>query len=79
LSFDIIIKQISCGDKHACFISGEALAFSVGSNEDGQLGVGDMALSLSSAPLLIEQLPKKYLPTLIKCGGSHSAVILNNG
>jgi hypothetical protein len=58
LSFDIIISQISCGDYHAAFISGEGFTFSVGKNTDGQLGVGDPSLTHSSAPLLIDSLPK---------------------
>ena len=35
LSFDIIIKQISCGDFHAAFISGDGFVFSVGRNTEG--------------------------------------------
>lgn len=32
LSFDIIIKQISCGSTHAGFISGDYFVFCVGNN-----------------------------------------------
>jgi len=35
LSFDVIIKSISCGDYHACFITSDGLAFAIGSNEEG--------------------------------------------
>ncbi len=56
LSFDVIINQISCGDHHAAFISGDGLLFSFGRNIEGQLGVGDTSLIKSSAPLLVDAL-----------------------
>ena len=63
LSFDIIISKISCGDFHASFISGDGFVFSVGRNTEGQLGVNDHSLKQSSAPLLVDSLPKgQYLP-----------------
>lgn len=58
MSFDILILQISCGDYHAAFISTEQLVFTVGNNSEGQLGVGDSTLKHSSAPLLLDTLPK---------------------
>jgi alpha-tubulin suppressor-like RCC1 family protein len=58
LSFDILIKQISCGENHAAFISGDSFVFCVGRNNEGQLGVGDPSLAKSSAPLLVDALPK---------------------
>lgn len=56
LSFDVIITQISCGDHHAAFISGDGYLFSFGRNTEGQLGVGDPSLVKSSAPLLVDSL-----------------------
>eukprot|EP00347_Sterkiella_histriomuscorum_P009585 403340643 len=81
LSFDIIIKQISCGENHAGFISGDSFVFCVGRNQEGQLGVGDPALFKSSAPLLVDGLPKDefQFPIQISCGGNHSAVVMKNG
>lgn len=35
LSFDILITQISCGDYHAAFISGDGFLFSFGKNSEG--------------------------------------------
>lgn len=58
LSFDVIISQVSCGDHHAAFISGDGFLFSFGRNTEGQLGVGDPTLVKSSAPLLVDQLQR---------------------
>ena len=59
LSFDVIINQISCGDHHAAFISGDGFLFSFGRNIEGQLGVGDPSLVKSSAPLLVDSLQRE--------------------
>lgn len=40
LSFDIIIKQISCGDEHLGFISSRGYVYTLGSNKEGRLGIG---------------------------------------
>ncbi|CDW78422.1 UNKNOWN [Stylonychia lemnae] len=81
LSFDIIIKQISCGENHAAFISGDSFVFCVGKNNEGQLGVGDPSLAKSSAPLLVDALPKdENLWTVqVSCGGNHTAAVMSNG
>jgi len=55
--------------------------FSVGRNSEGQLGVGDPALAKSSAPLLVEAIPKdeQLEPIQVSCGANHTAVLMNNG
>ena len=56
LSFDVLITQVSCGDHHAAFISGDGFLFSFGRNTEGQLGIGDPSLVKSSAPLLVDSI-----------------------
>ena len=80
LSFDILISSITCGNLHACFISGEGMVFSVGSNEYGQLGVADSQLKSSSAPLLVDYFSEIGVKaSMVKCGGFHTAAVLENG
>ena len=53
----------------------------MGSNSEGQLGVGDPALAKSSAPLLVEAIPKDEVqePVQVSCGANHTAVLMSNG
>ena len=54
-SFNIVIKQISCGDDHSAFVSLQGgLLYSMGSNSEGKLGVGDKTLKNSNVPCLVE-------------------------
>lgn len=53
LSFDILIKQVSCGGSHTLILSKQGELFSIGSNEYGQLGLNDRQLTFTTAPLLI--------------------------
>lgn len=43
--------------------------------------MGDPGLQKSSAPLLIDNIPKEdnLYPIKVSCGGNHSAALLNNG
>lgn len=78
----MIITQISCGDNHAAFISGDGFLFSFGRNLEGQLGVGDPSLAKSSAPLLVDSLQREDANIQIlqvSCGGNQTAVVYNNG
>ena len=79
LSFDIIISEIACGDYHSAFIAQDGSVFSMGCNSEGQLGVGDTTLPMSSAPLLIEGLPSGVRPKMIACGGEHTALVTKSG
>lgn len=78
----MIITQVSCGDHHAAFISGDGFLFSFGRNTEGQLGVGDQTLVKSSAPLLVDSLQRGDESSQImqvSCGGNQTAVILSSG
>ena len=55
-SFNILIKEIACGEEHSAFISSSGHVYSMGSNSDGRLGLGDRSLRQSSSPCLVEGL-----------------------
>jgi alpha-tubulin suppressor-like RCC1 family protein len=40
-SFNVIIRGLSCGEKHTAFITDSGDVFTIGCNEDGRLGIGD--------------------------------------
>ena len=54
--FDIVIKQISCGEEHSAFLAERGMIFTMGSNVDGRLGIGDKNIPYVSTPCLIESL-----------------------
>jgi X-linked retinitis pigmentosa GTPase regulator len=66
-SFNVLIKQISCGDEHSAFITGDGLIYTIGNNADGRLGVGDRALKFSSSPCLVE-VDTRIPASRISCG-----------
>ena len=56
LSFEVYITQIACGNAHSMFISRDGHLFAFGSNNEGQLGINDPQMRVSSAPLLVADL-----------------------
>ena len=54
LSFDLVIEQLSCGDNHVAFLTATRSAsqlFTLGSNDVGQLGIGDPEIKYSTYPV----------------------------
>ncbi|OMJ92190.1 hypothetical protein SteCoe_5062 [Stentor coeruleus] len=77
-SFNITIKEISCGEEHSAFISSSGHIYTMGSNTDGRLGIGSRSIKQSPSPCLVEELANtKALK--ISCGWGHTAVILESG
>lgn len=54
------------------------MIFTMGSNNEGRLGIGDKSIRNSSTPCLVEALIM-YKPIVISCGWGHTAVIMDNG
>ena len=56
-SFNILITEVSCGEDHTVFIAEAAgHVYSMGSNAEGKLGVGENTLRHSNVPCLVEGL-----------------------
>jgi len=77
-SFSVVIKAVSCGEEHTALITGTGQIFTVGSNSEGRLGLGDRALHQSSTPCLVEAL-SNLNAVKISCGWGHTAAVMNNG
>jgi X-linked retinitis pigmentosa GTPase regulator len=77
-SFNILIKDISCGEEHSGFISYSGHIYTMGSNADGRLGIGSRTIKQSPSPCLVEELGN-YNCVKISCGWGHTAVITENG
>ena len=80
LSFEVMISAVACGAQHSTFVSKDGLVFAFGSNADGQLGVDDKLVQVSSAPLLVSQLKNDGVAAaLVSCGGNHTAMLATDG
>ena len=54
--------------------------FTFGSNSEGQLGVDDRLVQVSSAPLLVSILKGQGVQAkTVSCGGHHTGVLTNEG
>jgi alpha-tubulin suppressor-like RCC1 family protein len=78
------ITNINCGMRHAAMISKEGELFMIGSNDCGQLGVGESTqnedLKVSDIPLLIHSLFfKGLIVDNVACGFSHTIATTKNG
>lgn len=77
-TFNVLIKEVSCGEEHAAFISNQGHVYTMGSNSDGRLGIDDKGLSYSSSPCLVIFL-SDLNPIKIACGWGHTACVTQNG
>eukprot|EP01022_Parablepharisma_sp_SALTPOND_P016056 TRINITY_DN2314_c3_g1_i1.p1 TRINITY_DN2314_c3_g1~~TRINITY_DN2314_c3_g1_i1.p1 ORF type:complete len:1094 (+),score=138.92 TRINITY_DN2314_c3_g1_i1:12288-15569(+) len=77
-SFNIVIKAVACGEEHSAFITGKGQIFTVGSNSEGRLGLGDRSMLQSSTPCLVEAL-SRLNAVHVSCGWGHTAAVMDNG
>ena len=77
-SYNVPIEQVACGRDHAAFITDEKLVYSMGSNADGALGLGDRTILQKSSPALVENLVI-FKARSIACGSAHTACVMENG
>lgn len=77
-SFNVLIKELSCGEEHTAFISNQGHIYTMGSNTEGRLGIDDASVTFSSSPCLVSNLTDKY-PKKLACGWGHTAVITESG
>mmetsp|Transcript_34143 Transcript_34143/g.59619 ORF Transcript_34143/g.59619 Transcript_34143/m.59619 type:complete len:940 (-) Transcript_34143:107-2926(-) len=77
-SFNVIIRQVGCGEEHAAFIADNGYVYTMGSNADGRLGIGDHSVRQSASPCLVEALVN-YRAVSVNCGWGHTAAVLEDG
>ncbi|KAL4481897.1 hypothetical protein ABPG74_007986 [Tetrahymena malaccensis] len=76
--FNISIQQISCGSEHSAFLAHNGNVYMIGSNKQGQLGIGSKETISRSVPVLLESLGKHTI-VKVSCGGGHSGAISSRG
>ncbi|KRX09980.1 Regulator of chromosome condensation 1/beta-lactamase-inhibitor protein II [Pseudocohnilembus persalinus] len=74
LSFNLIIKEISCGDNHSAFITSKGQVYTMGNNDYGKLGIGNLKTNYISHPSQVSKL-KSYICQKVSCGSDHTVVI----
>jgi alpha-tubulin suppressor-like RCC1 family protein len=77
-SFNILIKDISCGSEHSGFISNLGHVYCMGSNSNGKLGTGNRLKLFSHSPCLLESI-SSCNAVKISCGSTHTAVVTSDG
>ena len=73
-SFNVFIKQVACGEEHAAFIAQNGCVYTMGSNSEGRLGIGNRAIRQSASPCLVETLSTRAAE-YVACGWGHTAVV----
>lgn len=76
-SYNIMIKEVACGEDHSGFISDSGHVYMMGSNANGKLGIGDRSVPYSTSPYLVEGL-ESFISLKIVCGTNHTAVLTTN-
>lgn len=76
-SYNIMIKDVACGEDHSGFISDSGHVYMMGSNSNGKLGIGDRTIPYSTSPYLVEAL-ESVVTVKIACGAGHTAVLTVN-
>lgn len=66
-TFNVLIKQVACGEEHSAFISNRGYVYTMGSNNEGRLGINDDSVKYSSTPVLVEALLTQRV-IAISCG-----------
>lgn len=54
--FHTVIQELSCGEDHAALITSQGYLYTMGSNQDGKLGIGSSRILSANVPTLVESL-----------------------
>jgi len=75
-SFRTLIATAACGDEHTLFLTKEHHVYSLGSNREGQLGLGNTFTQ--AEPQWVQTLAQVRV-VQVACGGSHSLALSAEG
>jgi len=77
-TFNVKIRTVSCGEEHSAFITDIGTLYTMGSNADGRLGIGDKSIKSASTPCLVEALSSSKVVE-VACGMGHTMAVIDNG
>ena len=76
-SFGIVIQSLSCGEAHAAMNTKDGYTYTMGSNDKGNLGIGQHTSS-SNIPTLVQSLVE-IRATSVSCGYNHTCIVTDQG
>ncbi|XP_033229354.1 X-linked retinitis pigmentosa GTPase regulator-like isoform X2 [Belonocnema kinseyi] len=71
--------KIACGGHHTLILTEDGCIYCMGSNSNGQLGLGTNVTEVQTPNLLPLDVLKNEVISKISCGESHSAFLTNSG
>lgn len=82
-SFNILIKQVSCGESHAAILTSSGHLYMMGDNSHGQLGIGEHCLEgfknvgsqCAPAPCLVDTLRELKI-SKVACGTQFTMALI---
>eukprot|EP00826_Nyctotherus_ovalis_P010657 TRINITY_DN12798_c0_g1_i1.p1 TRINITY_DN12798_c0_g1~~TRINITY_DN12798_c0_g1_i1.p1 ORF type:complete len:922 (+),score=221.87 TRINITY_DN12798_c0_g1_i1:94-2859(+) len=77
-TFNVKIRSVSCGEEHSAFVTDVGTLYTMGSNADGRLGIGDRAAKSASTPCLVEAL-SSFRVAEVACGMAHTVAVVDSG
>lgn len=81
-TYGIVIREVSCGNEHSAFITNDNYLYSIGSNQLGQLGIGDTKIQNKNSPVLVETFVNNQEAVgviSVSCGHNHTVVATLSG
>lgn len=81
-TYGIVIREVSCGSEHSAFITNDNYLYTIGSNEFGQLGIGDPKIRFKNSPILVETFVNNLdaIGVLsVTCGHNHTVIASLSG
>eukprot|EP00347_Sterkiella_histriomuscorum_P019039 403343200 len=76
--FPFKILHIACGQDHTVFLTNQGSVYSMGSNIEGQLGLGTRQIVQKNSPVLVEQLHENFI-IQIQSGRAHNIALSRDG
>ena len=76
LNLQISIQAISCGYSHSAFLTHTGLVYTLGDNQDGQLGLGLHSAASVTQPNIVPGLP---CILAVSCGYTHTLAVTDAG
>ena len=78
LKYSLQISQVSWGESHMAFITDWGHLYTMGNNEKGKLGLGDMEIAQTTVPSLVEFFGDSEV-IQVSCGKHHTAWVTQEG
>lgn len=73
-SFNILIKEVACGEDFTFLLTSRGLLYAMGSNQHGKLGLSQSKAEVVTTPKLVDSLASHVIES-VACGLNHSLAV----